>query len=58
MTFDEFKGVTYHTEKSMIIPGSKTAIDKTQLFTKGKYDNKKAEKILRRVYEEEEYINR
>lgn len=58
MTFEEFKKMTYHTFKSIRIPGSKTVIDKSQLMTKGRFDQNKADPVLKQVYEQEKYANR
>lgn len=58
MTFKEFKGITYHTRLSIRIPGSKSVIDKSQLFSKGKYDGNKEDTFLKQVYEQEEFVNR
>jgi N-acetylglutamate synthase/N-acetylornithine aminotransferase len=58
MTFEQFKKIIYHTRNCIRIPGSRSVIDKTQVMTKGKLDNKKIEKILKKVYDEEEFINK
>jgi hypothetical protein len=56
MSFEEFKKMTYHTRKSIRIPGSNTSIDKVSLIgKKGKFDFAKQDELLRRVYEEENY---
>lgn len=58
MSFEEFKRMTYHTYKSIRIPGSNTVIDKAELMAKGRFDQTKADPVLRRVYEQEKYANR
>lgn len=58
MSFEEFKGITYHTRESIRIPGSTTVIDKLQLVTKRGFNSKKADEILRKVYDNENYKDR
>jgi len=58
MSFEEFKGITYHTRLRIRIPGSDVSLDKTELMTKGKLDHKKADIALRRVYERENYAEK
>jgi hypothetical protein len=58
MSFEDFKGISYHTRLHIRIPGTTTKIDKSQLFTKGKYDFDKQNSILREVYEQENFANK
>lgn len=58
MDFEEFKGITYHTRLHIRVPGSATKVEKSQLFTKGKYDYDKQNRVLREIYEQEEFVNK
>lgn len=58
MSFEEFKKITYHTYKTINIPGSSTKLDKTELMTKGRFDQSKADVVLREVYERENYARK
>lgn len=58
MSFEEFKKITYHTRLRLIIPGSPTSLDKVELMTKGKFDQKKADIALERIYERENYAEK
>lgn len=59
MTFEQFKKMVYYTRLYIRIPGSRSSIDKSRLINKkGKFDFEKQDKILRQVYEDENYANR
>lgn len=58
MSFEEFRRTTYHTRLYIRVPGSNTYVDKSQLMTKGRYDFKKEENVLRKIYNNENYSTR
>lgn len=55
MDFEQFKRITYHTRLCIRIPGSRTVLNKVECMHKGRFSQAKADIVLKKVYERENY---
>jgi hypothetical protein len=56
ITLEQFKKTNYYTVLSIVIPLLNMRLDKVDYMKNGKYDSKKLDKALERIYNEN--INR
>lgn len=52
ITFEEFKGTTYHTRKKVVVPILNTSLDKREYFNNGKFNQRKLDLHLKQLYDE------